>query len=212
MGREFLDLFAEWADSYDQTVSGHDPQYLEVFSNYNQILEEVAKRAISTVLEFGVGTGNLTQVLLQKNLKVIGIEPSKEMRQIALQKLPSFVEIKEGDFLTFPIQEGIGSIVSTYAFHHLTDEEKERAFRLYASMLNSGGKIVFADTMFESDLAYTTMIEDAKQRGYNRLAGDLLSEYYTTIPKMKEMVTASGFSAEFKQLNPFVWIMEAIKQ
>ncbi|MET3700013.1 putative AdoMet-dependent methyltransferase [Bacillus oleivorans] len=212
MGREFLDLFAEWADSYDQTVSGHDPQYMDVFSNYDQILEEVANRAISPVLEFGVGTGNLTQVMLQKDLKVTGVEPSKEMRQIAIQKLPSFAEIKEGDFLTFPIQKEIGSIVSTYAFHHLTDEEKEKAFRIYSSMLIKGQKIVFADTMFESELAYTTMIEDAKQKGYNRLAGDLLSEYYTTIPKMKAMVTAAGFSVEFKQLNPFVWVMEAIKQ
>ncbi|HWO74741.1 MAG TPA: class I SAM-dependent methyltransferase [Bacillus sp. (in: firmicutes)] len=212
MGREFLDIFAEWADSYDQTVSGHDPQYMEVFSNYNQILEEVANRAISTVLEFGVGTGNLTQVLLQKGLKVTGVEPSKEMRQIALQKLPSFVEINEGDFLTFPMQEGIQSIVSTYAFHHLTDEEKEKAFRIYSSMLDKGQKIVFADTMFESEQIFTTMIEDAKQKGYNRLAGDLLSEYYTTIPKLKDMVTSAGFSADFKQLNQFVWIMEAIKR
>lgn len=31
MGREFLSLFDHWADSYDDTVSGHDEQYKEVF-------------------------------------------------------------------------------------------------------------------------------------------------------------------------------------
>lgn len=212
MGREFIDLFDEWAKSYDQTVTGQDPQYAEVFLYYEKILEEVAKRSSRRVMEFGVGTGNLTQVLLKHGLEVTGIEPSEEMRKIARHKLPSYVKIIEGDFLSFPVENKIDTIVSSYAFHHLTDEEKAIAFKKYAALLNNGGKLVFADTMFESQETFITIIEEAKEKGYNRLAGDLSSEYYTTIPILKRVAEAAGFSVMFKQLNNYVWILDATKK
>ena len=65
MGREFIELFEEWSEYYDDTVSGHDEEYREVFKDYEQILERVVGRAKGHVLEFGVGTGNLTVLLLQ---------------------------------------------------------------------------------------------------------------------------------------------------
>lgn len=64
MGREFISLFENWADSYDDTVVGHDLQYKEVFRNYDGILDDVVKRSGHQVIEFGVGTGNLTAKLL----------------------------------------------------------------------------------------------------------------------------------------------------
>ena len=76
MGREFLSLFDHWAESYDDTVSGHDEQYKEVFRQYPAILKEITRRAGQHVIEFGSGTGNLTAVLLQADKKVFGIEPS----------------------------------------------------------------------------------------------------------------------------------------
>ena len=59
-----MSLFDEWSDSYDQAVTGHDPEYMEVFHDYNGILKEVASKAVGFVIEFGVG-GNLTEKLIQ---------------------------------------------------------------------------------------------------------------------------------------------------
>lgn len=36
----FNDLFNNWADNYDETVSLSDGEYKEVFINYNEILNE----------------------------------------------------------------------------------------------------------------------------------------------------------------------------
>src|SRR5699024_5442347 len=120
MGREFLKVFEEWASSYDESVSGDDPQYRDVFDGYDTILDEVAQLSEGTVLEFGLGTGNLTRKILAKGQPVIGIEPSEPMRNVAKEKLPE-LEIHEGDFLAFPLpDQPIDTIVSTYAFHHLT--------------------------------------------------------------------------------------------
>ena len=52
------------------------------------------------MLEFGVGTGNLTARLLKAGLKVTGIEPSPAMREKAIAKLET-TDIVDGDFLDF---------------------------------------------------------------------------------------------------------------
>jgi putative AdoMet-dependent methyltransferase len=212
MGREFLDLFEQWADYYDDTVIGQDEEYKEVFLHYERILEEVAKKSIGHVLEFGVGTGNLTTKLLELGLHVTGIEPSSAMRTIANEKLDNRLQVLDGDFLIFPDVEAIDTIVSTYAFHHLTDVEKEKAIEKYGKLLATGGKIVFADTMYESEETYNGAIADALSKGFLNLATDLKTEYYTTIPVLKAMLEDNGFQVHFMKCNEFVWILEAEKK
>lgn len=212
MGREFLDIFENWAQSYDLSVYGHDEQYRDVFDGYETILNTVVEKSGNVVLEFGVGTGNLTKKLIEANKTVYGVEPSAPMRELAKEKL-GHVTIEDGDFLQFPLpNEPIDTIVSTYAFHHLTDQEKEEAIGKYSTLLRKGGKIVFADTAFIDREAYEAMIAEVKQKGFVDLAEDLQREYYTTIPALEHMFTTHGFTVTFTPMNRFVWLMEAVKQ
>ncbi|MBY7143008.1 methyltransferase domain-containing protein [Virgibacillus sp. NKC19-3] len=211
MGREFLDIFDEWAKDYDTSVAGLDPQYEEVFKNYENILNEVVQHSAGTVLEFGVGTGNLTEKLLRAGHQVIGVEPSYAMREIASAKL-SDLTLLEGDFITFPKVASIETIVSTYAFHHLTDHEKDTAIRQFAEILPENGKIVFGDTMFTSIAAKESMIEAAETKGFTHLAEDLRREYYPTIDVLQNIFVKHHFDVTFNQENNFVWIVKANKR
>lgn len=211
MGREFIELFENWAEYYDDTVSGHDEEYREVFKGYEQILDRVANRTHGQVLEFGVGTGNLTERLLKAGLQVTGIEPSTAMREQAIAKLRGQTDIVDGDFLDFPIEKQVDTFVSTYAFHHLTDEEKQKAIGNYSKMLHRGGKIVFADTMYPSKNDHQRAIQEAIDAGFLNLATDLASEYYTTIPFLQKAFEEHGFAVSFDRCNQFVWIVEAEK-
>lgn len=211
MSVNFNDLFDQWSAVYDDTVTGNDIEYKEVFKFYNQILETIVTRSSGLVLEFGVGTGNLTQKLVEAGLEVLGIEPSKKMRKIAKQKLPN-VTIVEGHFLDFPfMKQKVDTIVSSYAFHHLTDQEKEEAIQLYEEILNENGKIVFGDTIFKDKQVQEQIYVDAKNKGYDRLANDLNTEYYTTIPILDKILTKYHFTTNYEQINDFVWIIEAKK-
>ncbi|MCA0756564.1 methyltransferase domain-containing protein [Paenibacillus sp. N4] len=212
MGREFIELFDHWADHYDVTVLGHDEEYREVFENYDAILEEVAELASGTVLEFGPGTGNLTEKLLRRGGSVYAVEPSPGMRaQFARRSLQA--QLLEGDFLQFPdIPEQVDSIVSTYAFHHLTDEEKEQAVAHYAAMLGVGGQIVFADGTFRDEEAKRQLEEAARHAGHLNLVNDMRSEYFTTTGVLERICTNHGFHVTFKQLNRYVWLMHAVKK
>ncbi|ATH92575.1 SAM-dependent methyltransferase [Bacillus glycinifermentans] len=212
MGREFISIFENWANSYDDTVVGHDLQYKEVFRNYDGILDDVVKRSGSKVVEFGVGTGNLTAKLIAAGKNVYGIEPSKSMRDIAVSKLPKGTLVSDGDFLDFPAPPfSPDTIVSSYAFHHLTNDEKREAVRRYGKMLAKHGKIVFADTVFKDRDSYISAIQDAKNRGYYQLAEDLETEHYPTISEMETIFTSEQFSIAFQKHNDFVWVMEAAK-
>lgn len=212
MGKEFIELFDKWADTYDSSVVGHDPEYKDVFLHYDQILTEVTNRAQGTVLEFGPGTGNLTLRLAEKGLKVIAVEPSPAMRKQAEVKLGSKALILEGDFFNYPTNLAYNTMVSTYAFHHLTDKEKAEAIASYGNRLAHGGKIVFADTMYESAEAYKEAISTALSKGFKNLAEDLQREYYTTIPVLKDILEKNGFTASFQRCNDFVWLMTGEKK
>lgn len=210
MGREFIDLFDKWAHSYDETVRGQD-EYHEVFADYEKILNKVCELSSGTVLEFGVGTGNLTEKLLARGHRVIGVEPSKVMRSKAKKKNPH-VTIYDGDFLNFPEpDEKPDTIASTYAFHHLTDEEKGKALGKYHELLAKGGKIVLADTAFADEEERLTMIRRVKRQGYNKLLADLKTEYYPNVPVLCRLFTENGFTVSTERLNRYVWLFHGIK-
>lgn len=211
MGREFVEIFDEWVHTYDESVGGKDPEYKAVFENYEEILHAVAKKAKGPIVEFGVGTGNLTAALLQEGHRVTGIEPNESMRNVAAGKFPELT-IVDGDFLLFELPEAPGSFVSSYAFHHLTDEEKAQAIDLYASMLPKGGKVVFADTVFESEEAKLGRIVFEEAEGHANLVEDLKREHYTSIPVMERIFQKSGFDVNFTRLNEYVFLMDATKR
>ncbi|WP_047982882.1 class I SAM-dependent DNA methyltransferase [Ornithinibacillus californiensis] len=209
MGREFVDIFEDWAEDYDHTVSGHDPEYKAVFEDYDNILEKVAKSSMGTILEFGVGTGNLTKKLLSGGHRVIGIEPSEAMREIAEEKLLDAI-VLDGDFINFPKPTiEVNTIVSTYAFHHLTDAEKEIAVKKFAELLPKGGRVVFADTMFTSTSAKQRKILEAEKNGFLNLAEDLKREYYPTLETVEEIFVENNFIVSFQQMNEFAWLIIA---
>ncbi|EMR07729.1 putative methyltransferase [Bhargavaea cecembensis DSE10] len=212
MASEFTKLFDDWSKTYDDTVAGTDPEYREVFAHYEDILQSVADKAEGLILEFGVGTGNLSERILRQGKELIGYEPSGEMRKISVQKLPGLT-VFEGDFIDFPVTErSPDTIVSTYAFHHLTDEDKRTAISRYHELLSAQGKIVFADTVFADEEAKEKMIRDASDKNYTRLAQDLKTEYYTTIPVLTGFFEEIGFDVEFTRKNGFVWLIEAVKK
>ncbi|MGA8941856.1 MAG: class I SAM-dependent methyltransferase [Thermoactinomyces sp.] len=209
----FNELFDQWAEDYDKAVAGGNEEYREVFEGYPRILQAVVNSLAlpqeSVVMEFGVGTGNLTRLLLKSGYQVIGIEPSAAMRKKAKAKLPD-LKLYDGHFMHVPAGlPSVDALVSTFAFHHLTDEMKDRALQDLARRLNPGGKIVFADTVFRDEQAKLEMQREAEERGYHELASDLKREFYTTVGRLEQAFQQAGFTVQFKQLNRFVWLMVA---
>mgnify|MGYP002243576125 CR=1 FL=1 len=85
------------------------------------------QRKDGKILEIGVGTGNLAGKFLQNKYHIIGIDQSRQMLAVAKEKYPK-LHVRLGEFLKIPYEnQTFDVIVSTYAFHHLDEEEKRVA-------------------------------------------------------------------------------------
>lgn len=211
MGREFLTVFRDWAENYDTVVAGGDRQYQDVFENYEAILDEIVALSGDSIIEFGVGTGNLTERLLAAEKQVFGIEPSFEMRRVAEQKLPAHVTIVDGDMENFSVPPyPVDTLVSSYVFHHLTDDEKKGVLKEYRALLKGEGKLIFADTLFISESEKMKLIDKYPEKDYPDLIEDLNREYYPMMPTVYEGLKEAGFQKiGFTQMNEFVWLITA---
>lgn len=209
----FNDLFDSWATHYDESVFAKKGEYYEVFENYEGILENTVKAinlpAGSTVLDIGSGTGNLSTVADKHGYEVTAIEPNLKMRQIASSKYPD-IPVQNGSFLTLPIPDhSIDAIISSYAFHHLSDDEKSKSIKLLATKLTPQGKIIITDTMYETDEVAEDILQDSLDKGATSLAHDLKTEFYTTHAVLRKAFADNGFKVSFQKQNKFVWILIA---
>lgn len=213
MGLEFMPIFEDWALDYDEEVNGGNPEYQEVFANYWQILDKITAASGAVVLEFGSGTGNLTEKLVAAGKRVYPIEPSPEMRNIAMQKTAlQEIPFLDGDMENFPeLPEPVDTIVSNLVFHHLTAAEKRQVIEQYSHLLSAGGKIIFGDTMFLSQKIFTEIVTSEKAAGRENLAEDLEREYYPLITELEEYFRVNGFQTRYRQMNRFVWLVVAEK-
>lgn len=149
--------FNLWADNYDQTVQLSEENNLYPFAGYKKILNVIFNEAMqkegSEILDIGFGTGVLTSKLYANGHQIDGVDFSSKMISIAQSIMPS-ANLIEWDFSKGLPPEMLGkkydSIISTYALHHLTDEEKITFINSLIPLLKKDGKIFIGDIAFET--------------------------------------------------------------
>lgn len=148
--------FDLWANGYDNSVNISEKSNEYPFAGYknvlNYIYNQVREKNNASVLDIGFGTGILTTHLYNDGYNITGIDFSRNMIDIAREKMPA-AKLINWDF-TKGVPDEIKSfhfdyIISTYAIHHLTDKEKVDFIGLLSNLLNDTGKILLGDVSFE---------------------------------------------------------------
>lgn len=188
--------FDDWAKTYDISIR-EDIGSLKIYRNYDKILETVYEKSVEDidkdannikVLDIGVGTGNLAEKYLNRGYDIIGIDQSREMLNVAKQKFPN-LKVRLGEFLKIPFNNSkFDIIVSTYAFHHLNDSEKNLAIKEIIRVLKDDGRIVIGDLMFENDDIKGKVMKEFTDEQIEEIE----DEYYSDIHKLEK---------EFKKYN-----------
>jgi len=152
------DLFDKLSKTYDQDVIDCDNRGLFPFAGYQNLIDYIAA-FINTrtenepikLLDLGIGTGFLPSKLFPERLKVVGVDLSTQMLEIAGLRLPN-ADLYQFDFrLGLPetiLHEKFDYIVSTYAMHHLTEEQFIDYIHFMLERLNPFGRIIIGDIMF----------------------------------------------------------------
>ena len=149
--------FDLWADDYDKSVGLSDDDNSYPFAGYKEILNLIYNEVLSLkakkVLDIGFGTGTLTSRLYEKGIEIYGQDFSKEMFDIAKEKMPH-AKLYFKDF-SHGLDEALltnkyDAIIATYSLHHLVDEDKIDFIKILLPLLNDGGKILIGDVAFKT--------------------------------------------------------------
>ncbi|GCD09301.1 MerR family transcriptional regulator [Clostridium tagluense] len=201
--------FDGWAKNYDKDVKG-DSGRLKIYKNYEVILDMVFKKATYNIdkeveiLEIGVGTGNLANRFLSIGLHITGLDQSREMLNVAKEKFPK-LKLRLGEFLKLPFENNtFDIIVSTYAFHHLNEEEKTVAIKEMLRILKNDGKIIIGDLMFENEKQKHKIMKNLTRKQIDEIE----DEYYSNIELLQNEFGKYGKTVNIFQIDEFNIVVE----
>ena len=216
MRSRFADKFNhdDEAQGYDLDVADEDNPIRE---GYSALLDWVAKEASpgeeSSVLELGTGTGNLT-VLLGRPGRLVCVDVSEEMLRIAHTKLSGLdgVEYMVSDLLEIfdRLRDPFDLLVSTYAIHHLTAEEKSLLFHRIAEGLAPGGRAVFGDLMFADSEHRREYLAGLRRSQANEHADEIEDEFFWDLERSVAELIRLGFEVETERISELSWGVSAV--
>ncbi len=198
------------------TAKTYDQMAQKLFWAYNEVLEAVAFEiffgrrdsedqvpTIYTLLDIGMGTGNLSEKIIELytqlvpdnsiKLDVVGFDSSSHMVDVAVPKLNKFkninIENKIGkieDTISLLSVRKFDCIVASFSIHHLDDSGKALLIKGLFGLLNEGGRLVIADRMPPAKN------EKKQERDYYRVIAskflDLAGSQQEEKPKLSEII------------------------
>jgi 2-polyprenyl-3-methyl-5-hydroxy-6-metoxy-1,4-benzoquinol methylase len=142
---EHADRFSEIAADYDESQSSD-----EYKACVSLVVEYAAPTPEDVVLDLGTGTGAIALALAPNAKRVVGRDISEgmmeEARKKAAERSIQNVEFGEGRFRDPNYDEEVDIVVSNFAMHHLSDEEKREAIEAIADLRPR--RFVLGDVMF----------------------------------------------------------------
>jgi ubiquinone/menaquinone biosynthesis C-methylase UbiE len=135
----------EFADGYDPIMSS-DPAYRNLLSNIVESIPTGARR----ILDLGCGTGALTKLchLVHPEARVIGLDPAAKMLDEARIRVNrptvTFEEGSAANLSMFPAGS-FDAVVSNFALHHLSHDDKKVCAQEVWRVLRPGGVFIFGD-------------------------------------------------------------------
>ena len=135
--------------AYDAIAELYDPWSRTVREDVGFYVAE-ARKARSTVVELGVGTGRIALPIAAAGVPVIGIDSSPGMLEVCRRSaeaagVDNLIDLRLGDLREPPVTERVRLVISPFrAFLHLeTDAERRQALAAVSRLLEPGGRFVF---------------------------------------------------------------------
>lgn len=137
-------FFARHAAEWDQIRALHaDEAEVE-----RAILRAVGDQPIYALLDLGTGTGRMLQIFNGRASRLVGIDSSPAMLQVARANLTKAgvrnVELGQGDLYALPVERNGFDIAIIHQVLHFLDDPA-RAIREAAAALRPGGKLIIVD-------------------------------------------------------------------
>ena len=134
---------------YDAIAKLYDPWSASVTEDIDFYVEE-ALAAGEPVIELACGTGRIAVPIAEAGVRVIGIDGSPAMLDIARERaraagVEELLDLRHGDLREPPVAEQVQLVLVPFRslLHMTTDAERGRALAAAFSLLEPGGRLVF---------------------------------------------------------------------
>jgi SAM-dependent methyltransferase len=133
--------------AYDRIARLYDPWSASVVEDVAFYLER-ARESGGPVVELGVGTGRIAVPIASDGIRVIGIDSSEGMLDIARERAELAgveVELHYGDFRNPPVEGPVPLVIAPFRslLHMETDADRLAVVRAAHDLLEDGGRFVF---------------------------------------------------------------------
>lgn len=183
------------ASNHDQLVINDSLTYKDYEEALNLTLQWISPIPDEVGLDIGTGTGNLAGKLMNQGVRMSGVDQSKEMLKQCNKKFPD-METKLGNFLAIPYLDGqFDFVVSSFAFHHLTDQQKILAIHEMRRTLKPHGRICITDLMVTN---HDTDLPTEENK------------YYTSLTDLLHWFDTMGYVTKYHQINELLHIVYAV--
>ena len=134
---------------YDAIARLYDPWSASVTEDIDFYVEE-ALAAGEPVVELACGTGRIAVPIAEAGVRVIGIDGSPAMLDVARERaraagVEELLDLRHGDLREPPVAERVQLVLVPFRslLHMTTDAERRRALAAVFSLLEPGGRLVF---------------------------------------------------------------------
>src|SRR6185312_14246797 len=132
---------------YDPISELYDPWSASVVEDVGFYLDE-ARRSGGPVVELGVGTGRIAVPIAADGIRVIGVDSSRGMLEVAARRaaLASVeVDLRLGDLRKPPVRERVPLVICPFRslLHMQTDDDRRLALASVHRLLRPGGRFIF---------------------------------------------------------------------
>lgn len=119
----------------------------------SELMAVAELKRTDVVVDLGAGTGFVCHAIAPLVDRVIAVDLSANMlaalEERSVQQGCTNIEVRAADLAEIDFPAGqVDVIISTYALHHLRDDDKRALIARSARWLAPGGKIVIVDMMF----------------------------------------------------------------
>ena len=159
---EMSDFFNVRADTYDS----HMLSDLNLNSFY-EVIAACLDKPINKLLDLGCGTGLELERIFDKypDIKVTGIDMSSEMLKKLEQKYSDKnLRLICDSYFSVDFGGEYDCVLSTYSFHHFSQEDKLALYKKIHDALKSDGLFVFGDYTVITEEEQQALIEENEKR------------------------------------------------
>ncbi|HEX4519455.1 MAG TPA: class I SAM-dependent methyltransferase [Gaiellaceae bacterium] len=139
--------------AYDRIARLYDPWSVSVVEDVSFYLER-ARRSGGPMVELGVGTGRIAIPVAAEGIRVIGVDLSEGMLEVAREQAALAgvavgrhleLDLRLGDFRDPPVEETVPLVIIPFRslLHMQTDEDRRAVIRTVHRLLEPGGMFVF---------------------------------------------------------------------